>query len=568
MQKFYWNNQQPSYTQTDNCKPFRNISSRDPRVPSSQIYSDLSQLTLNINNNPTVTGPYKNGTSQTNIKQDQVFCVQVKNEAQQRGKNQCRNISAGNKVVLQLGDITVDNSHMITNEAVTRSMAPDARIYNRTWNENTNGFNEMTRGRQRKSIQNPNIFHHDYENVYNDNDFVVADKKCPSSSARSTPRSRKKKKHQQHNERVFRSKSCERVSTSSSSMLDRLSEKLSINSEFSPPSTPTPSLFQSVAARAIPCVDIKAPCHVGGDVSPTDSLEYQHVSPEKYFDRDEKKYFETCSSGQSLSPTPADIYRDLLRPAANLADKMRGRLQYVNKKMKVIRSRSAERLRGYMRNDTQDNRDNHHREDVRHLPTITRQPQLCHLGHNLAVLGQARAIVSSHPETADDKNYLSFQSGDIIDILQMNPNGLWRGRCGDRIGQFKFVNVELLPKKFCEDLRMRSRGRRRSERSSRRKVNSCHVSVDNIYELLRALNMTEHIPVFVLNGYEDLTLFKDLDEDELTYLGIHDGKDREKLIEMVELLFPDDNKNVSVDNEALHAEDENLNFYDCNSRRK
>ena len=42
-----------------------------------------------------------------------------------------------------------------------------------------------------------------------------------------------------------------------SSMLDRLSEKLSINSEFSPPSTPTPSLFQSVAARAIPCVDIK-----------------------------------------------------------------------------------------------------------------------------------------------------------------------------------------------------------------------------------------------------------------------------------------------------------------------
>ena len=75
-------------------------------------------------------------------------------------------------------------------------------------------------------------------------------------------------------------------------------------------------------------------------------------------------------------------------------------------------------------------------------------------------------------------------------------------------------------------------------------------------------------PVFVLNGYEDLTLFKDLDEDELTYLGIHDGKDREKLIEMAELLFPDDNKNVSVDNEALHAEDENLNFYDCNSRRK
>ena len=41
-------------------------------------------------------------------------------------------------------------------------------------------------------------------------------------------------------------------------------------------------------------------------------------------------------------------FQDLLRPAANLADRMRGRLEYVNKKMKIIRSRSAERLRGYI----------------------------------------------------------------------------------------------------------------------------------------------------------------------------------------------------------------------------
>ena len=60
--------------------------------------------------------------------------------------------------------------------------------------------------------------------------------------------------------------------------------------------------------------------------------------------------------------------------------------------------------------------------------------------------------------------------------------------------------------------------------------------------------MEEHLPVFVLNGYEDLTLFKDLDDEELDYLGISDQKQREKLIAMAELLFPDNaNANDEID---------------------
>ena len=53
---------------------------------------------------------------------------------------------------------------------------------------------------------------------------------------------------------------------------------------------------------------------------------------------------------------------------------------------------------------------------------------------------------------------------------------------------------------------------------------------------MKILDMADHLPVFVLNGYEDLTLFKDLDEEELDYLGIHDSKHREKLIEMAAVL--------------------------------
>ena len=41
--------------------------------------------------------------------------------------------------------------------------------------------------------------------------------------------------------------------------------------------------------------------------------------------------------------------------------------------------------------------------------------------------------------------FILKQRGDTIDIIAMNPSGLWRGRCQGRIGHFKFINVELLP---------------------------------------------------------------------------------------------------------------------------
>ena len=69
----------------------------------------------------------------------------------------------------------------------------------------------------------------------------------------------------------------------------------------------------------------------------------------------------------------------------------------------------------------------------------------------------------------------------------------------------------------------------------------------NIGEVMRMLDMAEHLPVFVLNGYEDLSLFKDLDDDELDYLGITNLKQRQKLIDMANLLFPDEKSHDSSD---------------------
>ena len=43
--------------------------------------------------------------------------------------------------------------------------------------------------------------------------------------------------------------------------------------------------------------------------------------------------------------------------------------------------------------------------------------------------------------------HLNFylQRGDTIEIIAMNPSGLWQGKSQGRIGHFKFINVELLP---------------------------------------------------------------------------------------------------------------------------
>ena len=219
--------------------------------------------------------------------------------------------------------------------------------------------------------------------------------------------------------------------------------------------------------------------------------------------------------------------QELLRPAANLAGRMRGRLEYVNKKMKIIRSRSAERLRGYMRSGA---------EAVDNEKEWESSPRLRYNNvdnySNLPVLGQARAIVKSPPNAVSDQD-LSFNVGDVIDILQMNPNGLWRGRCGDRVGQFKFVNVEMIA--------------RPHGRSSRSRSKSIHEkSIVSIYQVMRIMDLEEYLPVFVLNGYEDMSLFKDLDDQELNYLGIQDVNHRQQLIEMAGFLFPDENKNIKV----------------------
>ncbi|XP_046671113.1 uncharacterized protein LOC124361123 [Homalodisca vitripennis] len=132
------------------------------------------------------------------------------------------------------------------------------------------------------------------------------------------------------------------------------------------------------------------------------------------------------------------------------------------------------------------------------------------------VIARARALVDYTPSPYD-KDILKFKKGDIIEVLSMNASGLWRGRAHGRVGNFKFINVELL-----------------NESSLRPRP--CRHRPQTLEQMLRTIHMEDHMSLFVLNGYEDLDAFCDIEEKDLDYLGIHDLQQRAKILAAVQVL--------------------------------
>lgn len=112
----------------------------------------------------------------------------------------------------------------------------------------------------------------------------------------------------------------------------------------------------------------------------------------------------------------------------------------------------------------------------------------------------------------------------MIDIISMNASGQWRGICQGKKGTFKFINVELLSERSVKS---------RREMKWHRNIKGKPISVE---DLLQKITLQEYISVFVLNGYEDLELFKEIEPSDLDYLGIVNTDHRAKILTAVQLL--------------------------------
>ncbi|RLV84245.1 hypothetical protein DV515_00016312 [Chloebia gouldiae] len=152
--------------------------------------------------------------------------------------------------------------------------------------------------------------------------------------------------------------------------------------------------------------------------------------------------------------------------------------------------------------------------------------------------GRARVHTDFTPSPYD-KDSLKLRKGDIISIIEKPPVGTWTGLLNNKVGSFKFIYVDVIPEETVPA--RRSRG---SSRNKRLKPKTLH-------ELLERINLQEHIPTLLLNGYQTLEDFKELRETHLNELHITDPQHRAKLLTAAELLLDYDSKSPGEGRESL-----------------
>nr|XP_061785738.1 SAM and SH3 domain-containing protein 1-like isoform X2 [Nerophis lumbriciformis] len=138
--------------------------------------------------------------------------------------------------------------------------------------------------------------------------------------------------------------------------------------------------------------------------------------------------------------------------------------------------------------------------------------------------GRARVHTDFTPSPYDTDS-LKLKHGDVIDIISKPPMGTWMGLLNNKVGTFKFIYVDVLSEE--EEKPKRPMRRRRKGRPPK---------PTSVEELLERINLKEHMPTFLFNGYEDLDTFKLLEEEDLDELNIKDPQHRAVLLTAVELL--------------------------------
>nr|XP_008118436.1 PREDICTED: SAM and SH3 domain-containing protein 3 [Anolis carolinensis] len=149
--------------------------------------------------------------------------------------------------------------------------------------------------------------------------------------------------------------------------------------------------------------------------------------------------------------------------------------------------------------------------------------------------GRARVHTDFVPSPYD-KDSLKLQKGDMIHIIAKPPVGTWTGLLNNKVGSFKFIYVDVIPEEVAPATKSCSRG----SRSKRPKPKTLH-------ELLERMNLEEHTSTLLLNGYQTLEDFKELQETHLNELNITDPQHRVKLLTAADLLLDYDTSSEAED---------------------
>jgi hypothetical protein len=169
------------------------------------------------------------------------------------------------------------------------------------------------------------------------------------------------------------------------------------------------------------------------------------------------------------------------------------------------------------------------------IPPWVTNPDSCDSDSNLFFSKDVRmgvALCDNNPSPYDREG-LPFKVGDRIQILAMNPSGMWRGRVHDREGTFKFIHVKLL------------HNNHQHRRHSAGTALLLDTKAANMKAVLSAAHLDCLAPLLILNGYDSVEDVIALTEEDLEYLGM--SRDEQlRILEAAASVLPPESSNQPI----------------------
>ncbi|XP_029028078.1 SAM domain-containing protein SAMSN-1a [Betta splendens] len=143
--------------------------------------------------------------------------------------------------------------------------------------------------------------------------------------------------------------------------------------------------------------------------------------------------------------------------------------------------------------------------------------------------GRARVHTDFVPSPYDTDS-LKLKVGDIINIISKPPMGIWTGMLNNKVGNFKFIYVDILVEKEEEEA-----PKIRQQKLCKRP------RPKTLLELLERLNLKEYASALLLNGYETVEDLMHLQEKHLIELNVKDPEHRQRLLAAAECHYTEGN---------------------------
>ncbi|XP_039987575.1 SAM domain-containing protein SAMSN-1a isoform X2 [Xiphias gladius] len=141
--------------------------------------------------------------------------------------------------------------------------------------------------------------------------------------------------------------------------------------------------------------------------------------------------------------------------------------------------------------------------------------------------GRARVHTDFVPSPYDTDS-LKLKVGDIINIISKPPMGIWTGMLNNKVGNFKFIYVDVLADKEEEEEAAPKIRQQKLCKRPRPKT---------LLELLERLNLEEYASALLLNGYQTVEDLLHLQEKDLIELNVKDPEHRHRLLAAAEFRY-------------------------------